>query len=212
MAAPETLADLLDQLGGVPLSRVRMNPPPGTATLADMELAPKPPCELIDGTLVNVPGDCYPSMLSICVSSRILDVVHEANLGVMAGSGGGLQIANGLVRSATVSYIPWDAIPGDELLDEVFWSVCPALIVEVLSPGNTKAEIDRKLREFFAAGCKLAWVIDPATKTAKVHTSATKAKALDETGVLDGGKVLPGFQLSLAELFAVGTRKRKKKK
>jgi Uma2 family endonuclease len=111
-----------------------------------------------------------------------------------------------------VSFIPWEAFPDEEIPKEAFWTVGPGLIVEVLSPGNTKAEIDRKLREFFAAGCKLAWVIDPATKSANVHTSATKAKSLDESGILDGGKVLPGFKLPLAELFAVGTRKPKKKK
>jgi Uma2 family endonuclease len=93
---------------------------------------------------------------------------------------------------------------------EAFWSVAPGLVVEVLSPTNTKAEIDRKLRELFAAGCKLAWVIDPESRSAKVYSSATRFKELSADGVLDGGKILPGFKLPLADLFAA-TKRRKKK-
>ena len=57
---------------------------------------------------------------------------------------------------------------------------------------------------------KLFWVIDPRAKTAKVYTSAKRFKELDAAGTLDGGKVLPGFKLPLADLFAA-TRRRKKK-
>jgi Uma2 family endonuclease len=90
-----------------------------------------------------------------------------------------------------------------------YWSIAPALAVEVLSPTNTKAEIDRKLRELFVAGIKLAWVINPDTRRAKIYTSAKRFKEIDETGTLEGGKVLPGFTLPLAKLFAA-TRQRKK--
>jgi Uma2 family endonuclease len=93
---------------------------------------------------------------------------------------------------------------------EAFWSVAPGLAIEVLSPTNTKAEIARKLRELFTAGCKLAWVIDPESRTAKVHTSAARFKELGPDGILDGGRVLPGFKLALADLFAA-TKRRKKK-
>jgi Uma2 family endonuclease len=71
----------------------------------------------------------------------------------------------------------------------------------VLCPANTDAEIDRKLREFFDAKCQLAWVIDPATKTAKVYTSATAFTELTEAGALDG------FALALKDVFAAPERK-----
>jgi len=83
-------------------------------------------------------------------------------------------------------------------------------VVEVLSPTNTRAEIDRKLGELFGVGCKLAWVIDPKTRTAKVYTSAKRFKELDKGGTLDGGRVLPGFKLPLADLFAAARRRKKK--
>ena len=129
----------------------------------------------------------------------------------MTGEAGFIRLGENLVRSPDVTFIPWSEFPSGAVpKDEAFWSVAPGIIVEVLSPGNTDAEIDRKLREFFAAGCKLAWVIDPSTKTAKVYTSAKKFKQLGETDALDGGKVLPGFKLPLADVFASGTKPKKK--
>ena len=73
---------------------------------------------------------------------------------------------------------------------------------EILSKSNTKKEIARKLGEYFASGTQLAWIVDPRTRTVRVHTSPTESTRLDaEAGVLDGGDVLPGFRLPLADLF-----------
>jgi Uma2 family endonuclease len=82
------------------------------------------------------------------------------------------------------------------------------LAVEVLSRGNTKKEIDRKLRDFFKAGVRLAWVIQPKTQTAEVYTSPTKPRHVGKDQSLDGGDVLPGFTLSLKDLFARTKRRR----
>jgi Uma2 family endonuclease len=101
-------------------------------------------------------------------------------------------------------------LPDGELPREAYWMVAPGLIVEVLSPGNTKAEIDRKLKQLFSVGCQLAWVIDHRAKTAKVYSSPKRFKELDQSGTLDGGKVLPGFKLVLDDLFAAGNPRKKR--
>jgi hypothetical protein len=56
VATIETLADLLEQLGGIAPERVRFRPPPGTATEKDMlevEAHEDRLCELVDGVLVE---------------------------------------------------------------------------------------------------------------------------------------------------------------
>ena len=78
----------------------------------------------------------------------------------------------------------------------------PDLAVEVLSESNTAEEMARKLREYFAAGVRLVWMIDPRDRTATVFTGPELSRMLDETHTLDGGDVLPGFQLPLRDLFA----------
>ena len=78
----------------------------------------------------------------------------------------------------------------------------PDLAVEVLSPSNTKKEMERKRLEYFKAGTRLVWEIDPESRTATAYTDPEKHTLLHETESLNGGDVLPGFSLSLAELFS----------
>lgn len=136
--------------------------------------------------------------------------VEAGKLGVVLGADGFIKLKNDLVRALDVTFTPWSSLPAKGLQEGAFWKVAPGPIVEVLGPGNTDAEIDRKLREFFAAKCELAWVIDPATKTAKVYTSAAAFTELTDTGTLDGGSVLPGFSLALKDLFAVPAPRKKR--
>ena len=207
----ETFADLHRRLGEVPLDRIRAKPAPGTATEEDLLRARKPICELIDGVLVEKPMGARESLLAAYIIGLLRTHIEPDDLGVILGESGFLRVTPGQIRAPDVTFIPWSAFPDGEIPErEAFWSVAPGLIVEVLSPTNTNAEIDRKLRELFASGCKLAWVIDPASRTAKVHTSAAKFKEFGPDGVLDGGRVLPGFKLALADLFAA-TKRRKKK-
>jgi Uma2 family endonuclease len=113
------------------------------------------------------------------------------------------------VRFPDVSFISWEQIGGDVFPEHAIARLYPDLAVEVTSKGNTKKEIARKLREYFAAGTRLAWVINPRTKTADVYTSPTDFKRLGKGQALDGGDVLPGFRLSLAQVFARATRRRR---
>lgn len=201
-----TVADLLHALGDIAPERVRTVPPPGTATEADLLRAGKPICELIDGTLVEKEMGSLESMLGMRLGRLIGNFVDAHKLGVLTGEAGFIKFKKGNIRAPDVTFIPWSSLPANGFPKEAFWKVAPGLIVEVLSPGNTDAEIERKLREFFGAKCQLAWVIDPATKTAKVYTSATAFTQLKETDTLDGGSVLPGFALALQDLFAVPER------
>ncbi len=80
--------------------------------------------------------------------------------------------------------------------------------MEVFSEGNTAEEMRRKLREYFKVGVRLVWLIDPVTQTAEAYTSPRKKTILTADESLDGGSVLPGFRLSLQELFARAGRRR----
>jgi Uma2 family endonuclease len=205
-----TLADVIARLG-VPPDRIRMKPPPGTATEADLGRVADGLCELIDGTLVEKATGDAESVIGSNVARLIGNHVAAGEIGVVMGEAGYVRLDVGTVRAPDVTFIPWGNLPNEEYPDEAYWPVPPGLIVEVLSPSNTAEEIDRKLAAFFAAGCRLAWVIDPPTRTAKVYTSARRFKVLDESGVLDGGKVLPGFTLPVADVFPPRKRPRKRR-
>ena len=91
----------------------------------------------------------------------------------------------------------------------------PDLAVEVLSVGNTPAEMKRKRKEYFFSGVRLVWLVDPAARTIEVFTSPDQHLTLREEQALDGGDVLPGFSVPVREIFARTTvlpsRRRAKK-
>jgi Uma2 family endonuclease len=80
--------------------------------------------------------------------------------------------------------------------------LAPDLAIEVLSKHNTKAEMRRKLKEYFLTGVELVWFVDPARRTVQVYTSPDESHTVREDEKLDGGNVLPGFKLPMRKLFA----------
>jgi Uma2 family endonuclease len=85
-------------------------------------------------------------------------------------------------------------------------AVSPDLAVEVVSENNTEREIQIKLGEYFAGGTRLAWIIDPVARTARIHHAPDHYILVDETASLTGGDMLPGFELQLKDLFAALNR------
>jgi Uma2 family endonuclease len=209
-----TIADLVHRLGDIPIERIMLHPAPGTATEKDviryLEAPRKRLCELIDGVLVEKPMGMLEGILGAWLSHRLWTFVESLDLGIVFGSDSPIRFQIGLVRLPDVGFISWDRIPNEEMPSDEIGKIIPDLAVEILSRSNTVAEIDRKLDNYFEAGVQLAWVIDPKTQTADVYTSRRRVKHLDASSELDGGKVLPGFKLSLAELFAVSKRKKRR--
>jgi Uma2 family endonuclease len=158
---PATFADLHKRLGKVPLERIRATPAPGTATEADLLVAGKPICELIDGVLVEKAMGTRESLLAGLIFGYLWEHVGQNDLGRLLPGDGMCRLRPGNVRVPDVSFIPWERMPEKEEPEENVWSVTPALAIEVLSKSNTKAEIDQKITDLFATGCKLAWVINP---------------------------------------------------
>ncbi|MEO8541534.1 MAG: Uma2 family endonuclease [bacterium] len=77
----------------------------------------------------------------------------------------------------------------------------PDLTVEVVSPNDEVEAFEQKLDDYRQAGIPVIWVTLPGTQRAQVLTPDRRTD-VPANGVLDGGDVLPGFPLSLSELFA----------
>ena len=201
----ETLADLLKRLGDIPPSRVLLRPYPGTATEKDVIAAAEAPrkrlCELVDGVLVEKTVGYEESNLTQLLSYFLVGFVRQHDLGSILGPDGALRLVPGLVRIPDISFICWDRLPGRKHPKNAIPDLAPDLAVEVLSKGNTRKEMDRKLRDYFAAGARLVWYVDPKSRTVRVFTGVAQSVVLHEADVLDGGDVLPGFRLPLGELF-----------
>ena len=202
---PETLAELMDRLGNVPLDRIRMIPVPGTATVDDVlrlcDREPKRLCELIDGVLVEKVMGHQESRLAARLIQALENYLDEHDIGIVSGADGPHQILSDQVRFPDVAFIGYERIPegADPGTPVPEW--IPTLAVEVISKKNTKAEMARKLRDYFEAGVELVWYVDPPTRSVRVYHSPETCVTLTDADTLDGENVLPGFQLSIREWF-----------
>jgi Uma2 family endonuclease len=201
-----TAVDLAERFGAIPLRRVRYEPPPGTAGEQDVVRIKEQEhrlFELIDATLLEKTVGAYESYLAVLVANHLWGFVKEHNLGIVLGTDGMLRLAPGLIRIPDVSFISWQQLPDRRVPREAIVDLAPALAIEIISPSNTRQEMERKLQDYFAAGVRLVWYIyHSPRREARAYTAATEFSLVREDESLDGGAVLPGFTLSLAELFA----------
>jgi Uma2 family endonuclease len=201
-----TLADLLDQLGGISPKRVRVRPALGTATEADVlairNSAERRLCELVDGVLVEKAMGLRESYLAGILITILWAFVGPRNLGIVTGADGMVRLAPGLVRIPDVAFISWNRLPNRRVPTEPIPALAPDLAVEVLSAGNTPGEMARKRQDYFAAGVQLVWQVDPNARSVEVFTAPDQSTVLHAMQTLDGGTVLPDFTLPLHELFA----------
>jgi Uma2 family endonuclease len=216
IAAPaiiRTLADLRKRLGNIPLDRIRTQPPPGTATEKDVievERLENRSCELVEGTLVEKALGTKEGYLAWLLGGLLKIYLDQNDSGIGLASDGMMRIAPGLVRIPDLSFISWDKLPNRMLPEEPVAGLVPDLAVEILSEGNTPAEMKRKVGEYLDAGVRLVWLIDPRKRTARIYTATRRSVPIREDQSLDGGDVLPGFTVSLAVLLRHIPRARKK--
>jgi len=103
-------------------------------------------------------------------------------------------------RSPDVAIILGDRY--EELKDAKVIPITPEIAAEVLSPSETPRMIHRKLKQYFAAGVKEVWLIDPDSREVEIWTGATLPDRALAVGEALASPLLPGFALPLADLFA----------
>lgn len=207
-AEPDTLADVLHELGDIPLHRIIWRPHPGTATEEDqlrmIDGDPKRLVELIDGILVEKAMGHREAFFAASLIHLLMGQVRPRRLGVVAGADAPYRLKPGQNRLPDVSFTTWERLPAADAHLQRVGRYAPDLAVEILSDSNTAAEMARKRREYFAGGTKVVWIIDPDDRTVEVYANPRQPDLmilLRATDTLDGGAVLPGFALPLAELF-----------
>jgi len=203
----DTVADLLHRLGDISADRVRMTPPPGTVSFEQFveinELRKGGVCEWIENTLVEKAMGQRESSVAFIIGGMMYAYMLDHDVGMFLGPDGVMKILPGIGRAPDISFISWERLPGGKpppRSDKVP-AVAPDLAVEVLSTRNTPREMARKRDEYFRAGVRLVWEIDPETRTANVYSAVEQMQAIPAEGTLEGGDVLPGFTLSLKAVF-----------
>ncbi len=203
-AVATTLDEVLAELGGISGDRVRMTPAPGTATFTDCisvnETGERGLYELVDGTLVGKAMSYEASVVAVTIA-RILGLFVSTNRsGLLSGADGFFRLIS-TTRAPDVAFVNRDRLPNGEFPAQPYPALAPNLVVEVLSPGNTKAEMARKRLEYFHNDVELVWIVDCVHRSVAVYSSSSNVRVFGEEETIDGGSVLPGFTATVGDFF-----------
>jgi Uma2 family endonuclease len=108
-------------------------------------------------------------------------------------------------RRPDVAFVSAERWPIDrETPWEGDWDVVPDLAIEVVSPNDTFAAVERKLGEYFENGVRQVWVVSPAERRVYVYDSPDVVRIVAAHAELET-PLLPGWRLPLATLFGAPT-------
>ena len=160
--------------------------------------------ELVEGKLKEMaPAGNEHGYLALKIASRLERYVEANNLGRTYAAETGFKVASDpdTVRAPDAAFV------GRGRLEKVgdvagFWPGAPDLAVEVVSPGDTHAEVVEKSLAWLDAGCRMVLTVEPARKVVTVYRSREDIRILSTDEALDGADVVPGWRLPVAEIFA----------
>ena len=167
-------------------------------------------CEVVDGVLLMPPGPLGEHQWSVRVIVRQLDpFVTERGLGIVLTAPYDVVIQRDpprvrqpdvLVVNAELTGISRPA----DLVGRAFLELPPLLVVEILSPSNTRRQVEEKLEEYRSIGVPECWLVNFPARTVEVlRLSRDEVAVLGIYGMGDvlRSEVLPGFELPIADIF-----------
>jgi Uma2 family endonuclease len=171
--------------------------------LKTAEAEPERRLELIDGVIVEMPPSRRKNTILAVRFARYLGAyVDDNDLGYVAGADGGFQLNEETLLMPDVAFIRKERVA---TLEGVEFDSAPDLAIEVISPSESPRAVTDKTRKYLDAGTLMVWNAFPDSKTVDAWRSADdgemRVKTYTVGDTLDGGDVLPGFQLPLKNIF-----------
>lgn len=159
--------------------------------------------ELIEGKLVEMsPASLKHGIIASRLQRYIANFVEENDLGAVTSAETGFEIQRNpdTVRAPDIAFIPKERLPAsDDEIPSGYSRIVPALVVEVVSPGDTSAEVEDKTQLWLKFGVGEVWNVYLKGKRVLVHQQDGQVKVYQEVVVSEQG--LKGFALNLADIF-----------
>jgi len=154
--------------------------------------------ELVGGEIIEVVSNPLSSKIGARISGFLFVYLAQNDIGHLTGADGG-YIVSGERYIPDVAFISYEKQPALEY-HEGYNPAAPDLAVEVLSPGNDDESMRIKIANYLAAGT-IVWAFNVEETSVEVYVPGKPVQIIGSDGALDGGDILPGFKLSLRDIF-----------
>ena len=199
---PANIADLQQHLGGIPLDRISMMPPPGTATVDDLRRWKY--CELLDGVIVVKSSNMFKAMLSSRILYALSNWERENDDRGYVFHSVAYWFGSDVIRLPDISYVSAETWGGRRLRDVEIADFPPDLALDFVVPDNTQQEMQRKRSEYVSAGVKLIWTVDTLEHVVwetRPRLADVDSRCLGRDHALEANDLLPGFRWPIGEWF-----------
>jgi Uma2 family endonuclease len=153
--------------------------------------------------LMMTPAGALHGRVAMALGALLHVYASQHNLGQVCAAETGFKIHSDpdTVRAPDVAFVAQERIPPTGV-PRGYWELAPDLVVEVVSPNDSAAEVQDKIEEWLNAGVRRVWVVYPDTQTIQIYHSLKEVTVLKPGDKLDGEDVLPGFSCAVKEIFA----------
>ena len=159
--------------------------------------------ELVRGELIKMPPAGHmPSFYELNIGGELRAFVKANRLGRVYSSSGGFRLETNpdTVLAPDAAFVRQERVEAEGDTDGFFPGV-PDLVVEVISPSDRYSDVTVKIHKWLNAGARMVIVVNPRDRTAKVYNSLKDVVVLTEADTLDGGDVVPGWRMPVADIF-----------
>ena len=157
--------------------------------------------ELLDGELIMSPVHASHGLVCVRISAFLFNFVQGRRLGEVYDSSTGFRLGENLLLSPDIAFVSKARLKKILIAPDKFLQGAPDLVVEVLSPSDRLAQINRKLDHYFEHGTRLAWLVNWRKEQVHIYTPDSIEAFTRPNDTLTGGLVLPGFKCRLSRVF-----------
>ena len=160
--------------------------------------------ELVKGELLTMSpaGEEY-GAITANLTVELGHYVKANKLGVVYGAETGFKLESNpdTVLAPDVSFISRDRVGQ---ISKKYREGAPDLAVEVISSGESRNKIEKKVGQWLQLGARVVWIVNPQAVTVTVHRDDGGITVLSGSDNLTGDDVVPGFKISVSEIFHPG--------
>ena len=159
--------------------------------------------ELIRGVLCETmpTGELHGKIVTRLVGA-LFSFVEPRGLGTLFASDSGVWLERDpdTVREPDIAFTSVEKLPLDAW-NTGYAEMVPDLVVEIVSPSDSRREVHDKAHMWLSHGVRLVWVVHPETRTIDIYRPVEAVVTLGVQDALDGMDVLPGFSCSVSAVF-----------